>query len=90
MQKVKLPRNIKEESTERLVSNKWQQQPQFSGVSSSLPQHTDTTGMMDLVKYLAHRELVSSGLTRFDDRPEPGGPHSSIQQKTWVLQLVRS
>ncbi len=68
LQKVKLPRNIKEESIEKPVSNKWQQQ--CSGVSRYLPQHSETSDMMDLVKFLARRELVSSGLTRFDDRPE--------------------
>ncbi len=68
LQKVKLPRNIKEESIEKPVSNKRQQQ--CSGVSRYLPQHSETSDMMDLVKFLARRELVSSGLTRFDDRPE--------------------
>ncbi len=59
LQKVKLPRNIKEESIEKPVSNKRQQQ--CSGVSRYLPQHSETSDMMDLVKFLARRELVSSG-----------------------------
>lgn len=70
LQQVKLPRNMKKASIEIPVSNKWQQQAKCSGVSRSLPQHSETSGMMDLVKYLARRELVSSGLTRFDDHPE--------------------
>ncbi len=55
LQKVKLPRNIKDESIEKPVSNKWQQQ--CSGVSRYLPQHSETSDMMDLVKFLARREL---------------------------------
>lgn len=61
---------MKEESIERPVCTEWQEQPKFSGVSSSSPQHSKTSGMMDFVKYLARRELVSSGLSHFDDRPE--------------------
>ncbi|CAI5671390.1 unnamed protein product [Oreochromis niloticus] len=31
---------------------------------------TPSTGMLDFAKYLARRELVTAGLTKFDDQPE--------------------
>lgn len=67
-QKYKMQNSL--EPIERLVSSEWQQEPKFSDVASSLAQCSDTSGMMGLVKYLAHRELVSNGLIHFDDCPD--------------------
>ena len=34
------------------------------------PPHANTPHMMDFAKFLARRELVTTGLTKFDDTPE--------------------
>lgn len=47
--------------------------PQSNGLSPHAPRallHSSDTAKSDLAKYLARSQLVSSGLTRFDDKPE--------------------
>lgn len=42
-------------------------------VSTPRPPHVHPTDTSDLAKYLMQREMVSSGLLRFDDQPEITG-----------------
>ncbi|XP_053091231.1 uncharacterized protein LOC128318568 isoform X2 [Pangasianodon hypophthalmus] len=46
--------------------------PQTSYLSSTTqqPASTDHAGMSEIARYLVHRELVNSGLSKFDDHPE--------------------
>lgn len=46
--------------------------PQTSYLSSTMqqPSTSDHAGMSEIARYLVHHELVNSGLSKFDDRPE--------------------
>ncbi|XP_055071017.2 uncharacterized protein [Misgurnus anguillicaudatus] len=47
------------------------QRTPIPGWSHSVPFHQpESSGMLDLAKYLARRELVNTSLVKFDDRPE--------------------
>lgn len=52
---------------------------------------TQTSDMIDFAKYLARRELVTTGLNKFDDRPESFRAwHSSFFNATQGLELTAS
>lgn len=58
-------------------------------VSSPRPPHVHSTDTSDLAKYLMRREMVSSGLLKFDDQPENYWAwKTSFQAAVWDLNLL--
>ncbi|XP_047445286.1 uncharacterized protein LOC125010584 [Mugil cephalus] len=58
-------------------------------ISTPRPPHVHPTDTSDLAKYLMRREMVSSGLLRFDDQPENYWAwKTSFQSAVWDLNLL--